>query len=302
MADLINALDLNLLKVFRALYDERSTTRAATRLSVSQSAVSRALQKLRASFRDPLFEWHSNSMVPIPAAHLLAKDIEAALDGVEHALKTTREFEPATSEATITIGLTDYAIYAIFPNLFRHVREHAPHMSIALRPVSQDEAGGALHRREVDIAIVSERPGDDDLVVDFLFEEDYVVIGDRSVIEVPPGVMAIKDYLRYEHALCSFSGGRRGWVDGVLEERGVSRKVQFLFHSFSPMIANLKGTNLLATVPRRLGPYARDRFDLSVWELPFPSHKHSFQLVRRRGRSPDPALEWFQATLVSTIQ
>lgn len=300
MADLINSLDLNLLKVFRALFQTQSTTRASEMLNVSQSAVSRALSKLRASFNDPLFEWRGNTMQPSALARALQADIEAALNGAERALAQVAQFDPATARTCFTLGLTDYAIHAIFPKLFSRIRQEAPNVSINLRNVSVHDALRRLSEGQIEFAIVSQKMDQADFTTEELFTEDYVVIGDAALVQADPGtVMPIDTYLSHQHSLCSFSGVQHGWVDDVLEERGLRREIQFVFEAFSPMISNLGRTNLLATVPRRLMPFARDIFGLSHWELPFPSAEHKFQLVMRRQHRQTPARAWFHQTILS---
>lgn len=301
MPDLINSLDLNLLKVFRALFQTRSTTRASEVLNVSQSAVSRSLSKLRASFNDPLFEWRGQAMQPSSLARLLQPDIEAALDGAEKALSQVRQFDPATAETCFTIGLTDYAVYAVFPHLFRRIREDAPNVSINLRNVSAQEAPRRLSDGHVEFAITSERIDESEFISDELFCEDYVVLGDPGFVDAPRGtILPLATYLSHSHSLCSFSGDRHGWVDDVLGAQGESRKVQFVFEGYSPLILNLAGSGLLATVPRRLIPFAENNFGLSHWELPFSSARHQFHLVMRRQRRLTPAREWFRQIILST--
>jgi LysR family transcriptional activator of mexEF-oprN operon len=209
-------------------------------------------------------------------------------------------FDPATAHTHFTLGLTDYARFALFPSLFRKIRQDAPHVSINLRNVSVNDALRRLNEREIEFAIVSQNVSHADFSADKLFCEDYAVLGDPAFVPLEAGeVMPLDLYLTKSHALCSFAGDRRGWVDDILEERGLSRNVQFVFQAFSSMIANLRGTNLLAVVPRRLVPFARQTFGLSHWELSFPSIQHEFHLVMRRQRKLPPARVWFKRAILS---
>lgn len=300
MADLVNSLDLNLLKVFRALLQTQSTTQAAARLNMSQSAVSRSLSKLRASFNDPLFEWRGNTMQPSIVAQSVAPEIELALTNVEHALSQVRQFDPETANTCFTLGLTDYAIYAIFPHLFRRVQAVAPNVAITMRNVNMHNALQCLRDGEVDYAIMSQSVDTKEFDADQLFTEDYAIIGDQRFVSHPPGeIMDLDAYLAHPHSLCSFSGSRHGWVDDQLESMGQTRNIQFVFEAFFPMIANLSGTRLLATVPRRLVRFAGEKFGLSHWELPFPTVNHTFHLVMRRQQRLTPARAWFRETVLS---
>lgn len=300
MADLINSLDLNLLKVFRAVFHTQSTVRASGVLNVSQPAISRALNKLRASFNDPLFEWRGNRMAPTSLAQAIQPEVETALLGAEMALAHVHKFDPQTTNMNFTLGLTDYAIFAVFPQLFRRIRKEAPHVSINLRSVNAFDALRQLDEGRVEFAIVSHKVNDANFSAEELFQEDYSIVGDPQFVAVPTGqIMPLRTYLSLSHALCSYGGGRRGWVDEELENLGLKRNIQFVFDAFSPMIANLRYTNLLATVPSRLVPFAEETFGLSHWKLPFPSMRHAFHLVMRRQHRPTPARAWFRQTMLS---
>lgn len=303
MAELVNSLDLNLLKVFRALLQTQSTTQAAARLNISQSAVSRSLSKLRASFNDPLFEWRGNTMQPSMVARSLAPDIETALSSAESALSKVRHFDPLTDNTCFTLGLTDYAIHAIFPHLFQRVQSLAPHVAITLRNVNVHNALQSLRDGDIDYAIMSKGVGEKEFDAYELFTDDYAILGDPDYVNQAPGeTMDLETYLRHPHSLCSFSGSRHGWVDDTLENMGRARNIQFVFEAFFPMIASLNGTGLLATIPRRLVRFSSEKFSLSHWELPFSSVNHSFHLVMRRQQSLTPAKAWFCETIKSIAE
>lgn len=140
MADLVNSLDLNLLKVFRALYETESTTHAAEILGISQSAVSRALAKLRVSFKDLLFEWRRSRMMPTSTAHTLLADIQAALAGAERTLSHMHRFELQATTNSFALGLTDHATFAFFGELFAEIRREAPNVKINLLTLGANEA------------------------------------------------------------------------------------------------------------------------------------------------------------------
>src|SRR6266705_6126076 len=113
----IRAVDLNLLKAFDALMSERAVTRAAGRIGLSQPAMSHALSRLRSLFADDLFVRTSTSMEPTAHAREIAPLVAAAIEHIEAALNLGAGFDPATSAATFTAGMAEYAEIALVGRL-----------------------------------------------------------------------------------------------------------------------------------------------------------------------------------------
>src|SRR5512135_1596806 len=101
----LRSVDLNLLPVFEAAYEERSLSRAAERLAMTQSAVSHALTRLRALFRDPLFVRQSRGVMPTPEADRLYAGVREALASVRDAVAERRRFDPRISERRFVVAI-----------------------------------------------------------------------------------------------------------------------------------------------------------------------------------------------------
>jgi len=138
----LNALDLNLLRVFDALMRERSVTRAGERIGLSQPAVSAALNRLRHLVGDQLFVRRGNDMVPTPRAEDLAAPVRSALAEIEKAFMGGARFDPATAERTFTFMGADYFSMRLMPELARRMAVAAP--GIVLRLL--DSARGDVDR------------------------------------------------------------------------------------------------------------------------------------------------------------
>lgn len=129
----IRSIDMNLLCVFDALFDERSVTRAAGRLSVTQPTVSGMLQRLRIAFSDQLFVRSSHGILPTPRAEALAGPIK---DLLANALLLVREeaFDPAAAEGTIKLCGSDYLQHAVITPLITELRQRAPQLKALVSP------------------------------------------------------------------------------------------------------------------------------------------------------------------------
>lgn len=143
--------DLNLLRLFDMLYEERSVTRAAHRLSLTQSAVSHALGRLRDMFEDTLFTRGPGGLLPTARATELAPRIHDILVTIRDAFATTG-FDPATSERSFTVAGGQYFARLIFPRLVAQARAVAP--KVVLRLVAVDQAlSDDLDEGLVDLAV-----------------------------------------------------------------------------------------------------------------------------------------------------
>ena len=147
----IRSVDLNLLAVFDALFDERSVTRAAERLAVTQPTVSGLLKRLRRTFSDQLFLRTSHGILPTPEA--LAGPIKNLLASAQ-SLMTPEAFDPATAETTIKICGSDYLQYAVISPLIEAVRKVAPKIRVLVAPRPDANALADLFTRgEMDLCL-----------------------------------------------------------------------------------------------------------------------------------------------------
>lgn len=148
-------LDLNLLKAFDVLMDERSVTRAADRLAVSQPAVSGMMNRLRENFNDPLFIRARRGIVPTPRAEALAGSVKRLLADAE-AMLSPGEFDPATAEMILTVAGTDYSMRNILVPLLSVLRQEAPGIQLRMLPIDDTLIETQLERGDIDIALMTE--------------------------------------------------------------------------------------------------------------------------------------------------
>jgi DNA-binding transcriptional LysR family regulator len=148
----IKQLDLNLLPIAVALYDELSVSRAARRLGVSQPAVSRALRRLRDAFDDPLFVRRPSGIAPTPRAHAIVGAIRPNLDRLQHDLVSDDLFDPATSTRPIALAISDVAELAFFPSVIEHFRTHAPKCQVCAVSLTESQLAEGLESGDVDVA------------------------------------------------------------------------------------------------------------------------------------------------------
>lgn len=146
-------VDLNLLRLFDAVYRARSVSRAAERLGLTQPAASQGLTRLRTLIRDPLFMRAPGGVKPTPKSDRLAPLVAAALTLLEGALGESVEFDPASAQRTFRLHLSDIGEGRFLPRLMVALREHAPGVRLASQPLPPDEIADALDSGRIDFAI-----------------------------------------------------------------------------------------------------------------------------------------------------
>ncbi|MGU1062143.1 LysR family transcriptional regulator [Pseudomonas aeruginosa] len=249
----IKTLDLNLLKALDVLLDECNVTRAATRLGVTQPAMSGMLTRLRENFGDPLFVRAQRGIVPTQRALELGAPLKQVISEIG-ALLQPPVFDPSSARLTFTIAATDYALRAIAVPFLSALKRQAPHVQVALVPIDDKQVQTQLERGDIDMALVTPESTPPDLHARNLFEEHYVCV----LREGHPAMqgrkrMTVNQLCALDHALVSYTGGGfRGVTDEALEKLGKQRQVTLSVKSFLILPEILRASDMVAILPSRL--------------------------------------------------
>jgi DNA-binding transcriptional LysR family regulator len=149
----IKDIDLNLLRLFDAVYRTRNVSRAAELLDLTQPAASQGLTRLRALIHDPLFMRSAGGVQPTPKATRLAEPVRHALATLEQALGETAAFDPAQSTRSFQLHLSDIGESRFLPELMVALREQAPGVRVETRPVPREQITEAMDAGRIDFAI-----------------------------------------------------------------------------------------------------------------------------------------------------
>lgn len=243
----ISRLDFNLATTFLALWEERSVSRAAKRLSLSQSAVSASLARLREAADDPLFVRTRAGMQPTLRAIAMAEPLQDGVALIHTAFSTVTAFDPATSKQHFSLGMSDDFQIALGPLIARRLASEAPRISVTFRQANKHRVEALFDAGEIDFAVVAQPSVRSGLQQQEIGQSGYACLLDPIACDVPLP-LTLEDYLRLPHLLVSFSG-REGIVDHVLKARGYSRRVQSALTHFSALPPFLIGTRAIATLP-----------------------------------------------------
>jgi DNA-binding transcriptional LysR family regulator len=297
----INALDLNLIRVFDALWHERGATRAGERIGLSQPAVSAALTRLRAAMGDQLFVRRGNDMVPTPRAAELAPRARLALDQIERMLAPGPVFDPAGLQRTFSILTSDFFSMLLLPALTHEVRNTAPGVRIRVIDSAFGDVGRVLREGSADFAL--ERPvGETEGVRDqLLFRAPFVLVAarhDPAVAGLAEGeTMGIELFCALDHALRSVDGSMAGYVDAALAEQGRARRVALTVPHFQAAALAVSRGGLIAALPVQFARVVREPLGLVCFQSPVPIPVPDISLYWHPRHDKDSAHRWLRRTI-----
>ncbi|MCR5870764.1 MULTISPECIES: LysR family transcriptional regulator [unclassified Sphingomonas] len=285
----LDQFDLNLLIAFDVLIEERSVTRAAERLNLTQSAMSAALKRLRESFADEILVQHGKRMVPTAAALSLAPDVAAALLNMRAILASGMRFDPAQSQRTFRIVGSDYITTVLLGPALRMLHREAPHIRIEIT-LPRSDILEQLDDGEIDLLISPEQFLSPHHPRELLFEERHVVVG-CSTNPVMHRRLDAETYFASGHVATSVS--RDGtFIDNYLRGQGEQRRVEIVCAAFSQVPWILPGTTRLALMHERLARELAPQLGLIVQESPFPLPVMREMMQFHSARSSDRGLSW----------
>nr|WP_086941175.1 LysR family transcriptional regulator [Thaumasiovibrio occultus] len=283
--------DLNLLIGLKVLVEEQSVSRAAVRLHLSQSAMSRVLSRLRVLIGDPLFTREGQQLQPTQTALDIVAQLDAPLEAIRVAL-TPRDFEPSECEQTFKVATTDYALQTILPFALPRIYQEAPNISLDFVPLQHNHLHQQLSSEGCDMAIC--RPA---YAVDGL---NRTSLGPVSVFcmlsaqhPLANSNLTMEDYLTYPHAMIAISDGVKRLIDDALEGYPPPRQVLRAYH-LEAALAIVEHIPLIITVPADLAYLVAERHDLVIKPLPFAFKPFDYSLLWHPRCEHAPAQQWLR--------
>ncbi|WP_232495732.1 LysR family transcriptional regulator [Novosphingobium kaempferiae] len=292
--------DLNLLPIFVALMEERSVTRAAERLGMTQPALSNALSRLRAMLQDQLFIRERYGIQPTPIALELAPVIADALAKLDDAVLGQQDFDPATAERLLTIAPNGYVEFVLVPAIVARLQQVAPGIRLRLTPYGTDlaETGVVSGTTALVLGRITDPP--DNLVVQHLMDEglDCVVRTDHPEVR---DTITREQFERLRHVNVMPPGRLRAGLFQALAQQHLRRDVAISVTNFFAVAEMVAVTDYCATLPKLI--CRRLDLDPRIKVLPAPVDLGTFPIemawhVRYRH---DPAHRWLRTTIGEII-
>lgn len=305
-------LDLNLLRVFDEVMAERSLTRAAHRLALTQPAVSNALRRLRDALGDELVQRRGHGIEPTPRALALWPSIREALQALQATL-APGHFEPAEAETSFVLAMADATAATLIPRLVHTLETGAPGVSLRVLPLTTRDPRGLLDAGSADMALgyfpaviadLTAR-GQAGEAIAFghqrLYGGEYVCVMRRGH-PLTEGALTLNRYCSARHLLVSFSGRPYGFVDEALAAQGRRRRVVLTVNQFFTAGRVVAGSDLLTVLPRHFLPETGMADELVLRELPFEVPRVHVEALWHRRAQHSSAHQWLRDAVLQAAQ
>ncbi len=300
-------LDLNLLRVFDEVMTERSLTRAARKLAITQPAVSNALRRFREAMGDELIKRSGQAMAPTPRALALWPAVREALRQLQEVL-TPSSFVPAQAGTTFVLAMADATAAELMPGLIKVMDREAPGVSIRVVPLTTRDPRRLLDQESADLAVGYFPAAFADLTaraqageaVAFsqqrLYSGEYVCVMRRDH-PLAKGPLTLNRYCAARHLLVSFSGRPFGFIDEALALIRRERRIVLTVNQFFTAGKVVAHSDLLTVLPRHFVNVTGIADELVLRELPFPVPTVHVDALWHHRVHRVSAHEWLRATI-----
>jgi LysR family transcriptional regulator, mexEF-oprN operon transcriptional activator len=298
--DNLRQIDLNLAMVLVIIHEEKSVTRTAARLNLTQPAISAALGRLRGILNDDLFVREGRSLRATPKADQLAAILRRGLADVQTAFFTQKVFDPTKTELTLRIGLLDDLETVFLTALHRRLQAEAPGVKISVRSCDFRSISAQIERDEVDIALG-------------VFEDIPKTVRRKEVIRTTyrllfdPGELAlsdplpIDDYTDLDHVIVSSDGSFRALFEERMRGTGKHRRIVASTPRFAGIPYLLKGSKVVSTMPSYLAVRFARTFGLATISAPYVDESFGIEMVWPTRLHADPAHVWLRALATDVL-
>ena len=283
--------DLNLLIALDVLLVEGSVARAAERLRLSPSAMSRTLSRLRAATGDPLLVRAGRGLAPTPWADQLRDRVAQVLEGAREMLRPAEALDLARLEATFTLRISDGFVENFGPRLLQRVARDASGVRLRFEPkLDRSTAGLRGGVVDLDTGVVG-LATDPEVRVQALFQDRFIGVV-RSGHPLTHEPITATTYAAQNHIQGPRGRIDPGPIDDALKTLGLRRRVATVVTGFAAALALVRGTDLVAAVPERHTNAMRD--GLVSFSLPFATSSITVSMLWHPRRDADPAHRWLR--------
>lgn len=306
------ALDLNLLRVFDEVMTERSLTRAARNLSITQPAASNAMRRFREAVGDELIKREGQEMIPTPRALAIWPAVREALRQLQDVL-SPNTFVPAQATMSFVLAMADATAAELIPGLIRVLDQEAPGVSIRVIPLTTRDPRRLLDEGAAHLAIgffpavltdLTARSQAGEAVAfnhQRLFSGDYVCVMRRDH-PLARGPLTLNRYCAARHLLVSFSGRPFGFIDEALAVVGRERRIVLTVNQFFTAGQVVTQSDLLTVLPRHFINMTGIADQLVLRELPFVAPQVHVDALWHHRAQRDSAHRWLRETIGALSQ
>ncbi len=292
----LQTFDLNLLLVFRALFEEKNVTKASKKVGITQPAMSNALNRLRYLVKDELFVRGPQGMRPTARAIELSIPIQEALNNIEISLSAIN-FDPYTSKRLFRLSISDDIAPLIIPNLVEEIKKFSPNSELCIRSEQGFEAIKLLDKNETDFALGRFESVPSRFGYKVLFDEKYVCMMSKDHKFCDEKKLSMDQYLSTKHLRVAPMDAPISPIDRALSqlnlERNISVRIDLI--TMSPYI--LKNSDLVLTLPSKTAKRLARNYNFFIAELPVELETRQTKIIWHKELTKHPAFDWMKERL-----
>ena len=290
----MTVLDLNLVRLFVAIYEARSVSLAAQALNLTQPTVSYGLAKLRDLLQDQLFSRTRQGLNPTSRADLIYAEFVVSLRTIQRAVDTARAFDPATTKRRFVLSMSDIGEMVFLPPILQALQKHAPMAELEVQQVPVDDLPRRLSTGEIAGAVGNLGPLINNLPSSALFSERYVCLAKRSH-EIFAAPLTSERFAAARHVHVSSNATAHEVIEETLKTSGIHRRIVLEIGHFAILSHVLGLSDLVALVPSRVAQLFEHYEDLRSCELPIALQPFEVRLYWHENDRSNAANDWMRA-------
>lgn len=293
-------LDLNLMAVLEAVYDEGNTSRAGDVLFLSQSAVSHALSRLRDIYQDQLFVRRGHRMVPTPLTERIISRVKFGLKEMRASISEAHLFDPMAHHQEFHLGMRDAIETALLAPFMTRMADASPSIHVSTRQISPNDFENQLNLGKLDICLELLKPVSQQIYHALAFKETLVLVG-RKDHPVLTENCSLEDFLSHRQLLVTPLESEPEWVDHALVSRGMRRDVVLRCQSYASALQVLVCTDHLSIMPRAYVELMSQFMAVEYIGAPFQVPTMEIHLYWHQRQDSDPANKWLREQIVTSL-
>ncbi|HEX9469689.1 MAG TPA: LysR family transcriptional regulator [Bradyrhizobium sp.] len=299
MSQVNNYLDLNLLRVFLAIWDLRSLTAAGDRLGLTQPAISHALRRLRERFGDPLFVRVANRMLPTDAAVRLHEPLDQAFELLNRTLQSGVAFDPRVTERTFRVAMSDIAEVYILPRLTTELSRISPFIRVHVVPLFPDSVVSSMRSGEIDLAIGAVSVPDKDLISIDVFNDRYICLV-RAGHPIAKSRLTRSNFSKLRFFFARTTSSVYQLAEQWLADENARPRIAVRGH-FTTAPEIVRHSDLAAIFPRLLALDLHRAKDFRLLDLPFDLPPMEVRVHSHSRFANDTGIKWMCQTSATVL-
>lgn len=293
----VRRFDLNLLPVLDVLLAERSVSRAASKLGLSQPAVSSSLGRLRSVFGDELLVRSGNEMKATPFALGLVEPVTQLLEILARQVLSDQSFDPEASDRQFRIATSDIGALIIVPRIMEELSRLAPRVTLQARTVKHEDLLRELDDGAIDLAIgyFPDLQGAN-VIVQGLFSHPFATLARANHPDIH-GKLDLETFLRLEHIIVRHESRSQELFDSAMSANGLSCRIRLEVRQALNAPFLVSTTDMICTLPLAVGTAFGGVTNLQLLQPPIEILPIEIKQFWHRRRHRDPAISWLRAVV-----